>query len=504
MGLRFVLLLACAGLFPAGARAQPPFDLDTGDGYLVVVLEFFNIIGRDITPNSADPTLLLHAVTIMNTAMFDATCPYQETAVGVYSRIERRPEAEWTTRNLNTAILYAAYVSFIDILPKRKPDVGAVMTRIGLEVDTDLIDTTDLTTAVGIAWTAATNVTNGRRNDGMNAKGDANRNRNLRTYEDTTDYTPVNNAYDLKNPSRWQPAMQLMRTGKYLIQQFVTPQAGITEPFSYANPNAWQTPEPTKSNARNWRDYRKQAEEVLEASAALTDEQKVTAELFDDKVQSLAFSIFARARGQSAMRFQHADFVMNMATFDAAIFMWNEKRRWDTVRPFSAIRYLYGSRNVKAWGGVGEGNVTMRGQDWESYMPVGDHPEYPSGSTCLCHAHAQAARLYFGGDDLNWERPFAAGSSKIEPGVTPANDVVLSFPTWTDFADQCGKSRMYAGVHFQDAIDAAADICGQFGGFAFSYYDALLNGTAPMRGPAKPLKKPRFYKSGKGSWHHKH
>ena len=33
-----------------------------------------------------------------------------------------------------------------------------------------------------------------------------------------------------------------------------------------------------------------------------------------------------------------------MSFFDTMIIVWKEKRRWDAVRPFSAIRYLYGDQ----------------------------------------------------------------------------------------------------------------------------------------------------------------
>jgi hypothetical protein len=36
------------------------------------------------------------------------------------------------------------------------------------------------------------------------------------------------------------------------------------------------------------------------------------------------------------------------------------------------------------------------------------------------------------------------------PGTTPAADVVLSWPTFTDAAVQAGRSRRYGGIHFRD------------------------------------------------------
>jgi hypothetical protein len=41
------------------------------------------------------------------------------------------------------------------------------------------------------------------------------------------------------------------------------------------------------------------------------------------------------------------------------------------------------------------------------------------------------------------------GSSRIEPRVTPAQDVTLAFPTFSEAADQAGMSRRYGGIHFE-------------------------------------------------------
>jgi hypothetical protein len=43
-----------------------------------------------------------------------------------------------------------------------------------------------------------------------------------------------------------------------------------------------------------------------------------------------------------------------------------------------------------------------------------------------------------------------AGSSRVEPGTTPAADVSLSWPTFSAAADQAGRSRRYGGIHFRD------------------------------------------------------
>jgi hypothetical protein len=51
---------------------------------------------------------------------------------------------------------------------------------------------------------------------------------------------------------------------------------------------------------------------------------------------------------------------------------------------------------------------------------------------------------------------FLAGTSKIEPGHTPAQPVTLTWNTFTDAAKQAGISRRYGGIHFE-----AGDLTGR-------------------------------------------
>jgi hypothetical protein len=75
------------------------------------------------------------------------------------------------------------------------------------------------------------------------------------------------------------------------------------------------------------------------------------------------------------------------------------------------------------------------------------------------------------------------GSSKIEPGITPAHSVVLKWNTFTAAADEAGMSRRYGGIHF-----ALADTMGrklgrmvaeQVWAKAQSYFDGTNTSPAP-------------------------
>lgn len=481
-----LVLLVTGFVIPSMARAMP-YDFDNGNAAFEVVIQTVApVVFTVVSPSGGDATLVLRTTTLITNAWFDATAAYAAPAVGVYSRIPHRPASESATNaNLNIALLYASYRVLNHLLPNQQQTWRDMLVNVGLNPDDD---STDLTTAVGIGNVAGQAVAIGRERDGMNQLGDADgRSYNPEPYRDTTGYVPVNTAYDLKDPSSWQPEMQRQGMGIYKIQQFVTPQYGRTEPYSYRNPKRFRVPPPIDSNHHRFGRYKHQADEVLQASANLTDEQKMLAELYDNKIKSLGFSaVFAGlSQGLSLREFIELDFVTNMAAHDAGIVIWQEKRRHDAVRPFSAISYIYGDSPVTAWGGPGRGTVSdLPANEWQSYLSEADHPEYPSASACFCQAHGQSARLYLGNDNLNWSVPAPAGSSLVEPGITPAADIDLFFPTWTQFVENCGQSRVWAGVHFQAAVDRSRNLCNVFGDMANDYLQELVNGTAAERAPA--------------------
>lgn len=463
------------------------FDFATGDAATEVVIPtLIPVIFQDVSPTGGDAPLVLRITTLMTNAWFDAAAPYHPPAVGVYTRIEHRDPGMGHAL-VNVSLLYASYRVLNSLLPQRATRWREMMIGVGLDPDDVSVDTD---TAVGVGNAAGFGVVLGRENDGMNQRG----NEGLpayhpQPYADYTGYVPANSAHVLKDPSRWQPDIQRQGLGLYKVQKFVTPHYALVEPYSFPDVTAYYVPPPLDSRRAPKQPYRAQADAVLQASAALTDERKVKAELFDNKIEALGFSTLfaARSQGLDLWAFIQLDFLTNMAAFDAGIVIWHWKRDYDAVRPFSAIRHVYGDEPVTAWGGPGRGTVDdLPANEWRAYLEEADHPEYPSASACFCEAHAQAARLFLpAGDSLGFPVQRAAGSSRIEPGVTPAVDTTVVFPTWTDFARDCGQSRVWAGVHFPAAVEASADFCAEFGDTAYEYLTLLLDGTAPERGPSR-------------------
>ncbi|XRQ14263.1 vanadium-dependent haloperoxidase, partial [Actinomadura welshii] len=480
--------LGHTGTAAAGERDEPvqiDFDLDTGN-----YIKWFQPGDEDAgeSPSSAifgpmDVTVFLWVNLLVGLAWFDALAPYHETAVGVHSRIRRRPSGESATnRNMNIACIYAQYRMVQNVLPQGVAPIRQLMAALGLD---PADDSEDPASPVGIGNLAAKGVFEARRRDGMNFLGyEGGRKYNPRPWADYTGYRPVNTAFEVTDPSRWQPQLHPHNgrrvgggpgdLGIYVAQHFVTPQIRRVEPHIFKSLHQFRLPPPRHIDHTRRREFRRSVDEVLEASAALTDEQKAIAEVMDNKLWGIGHSglVIIRKHDQNGELglhgWAHHILAHLLATFDPLIVAWHFKARYDAARPVTAIQHVYRGRRVTSWGGPGKGTVDdMPAGEWASYLPVGDHPEYPSGSTTICSAAAQVARRLFGDDVLDWRFTFPAGTTLTEPGLVPRSDLELHFPTWTDFAKTCANSRVWGGVHFRKTVEASMSLGEQFGDMAY-------------------------------------
>ena len=461
-----------------GSDGGATFDMATGNAATEVIIP--NIIPgiADLSPRFGDATLVLRFTTLITNAWFDAIAPYHPTAVGVYSRLGRRPAVESADNtNMNTALIYASYEILKSMSPSRISQWNALLQSVGLD---PFAVSTDESSPIYIGQQAGRAIVEFREQDGMNQLGDhGGKQYNLMPYEDYTGFIPSNPAEILIFPSKWQPAIT-SNFGVFKVQKFVTPQLRNVIPYSVKDPSKFKAPFPYASQFFNFGAYKRQAQNVLDASAELDDERKMISELFDNKIRSLGFSsIFAsQSTGQTLVEWVQYDFLANVAAFDTAIIIWKEKARFNAVRPHSAIEFLWRDKAVTAWGGPGRGTVNdIPAADWTSYLPVADHPEYPSASASFCAAHAEASRLFLGSDNLGFTVATPAGSSFVEPGVTPAADMTLVFPTWSDFEYKCGISRFWSGVHFEPSIPAGQAIGHEVAKIAYDFVKAHISGN---------------------------
>ena len=404
------------------------------------------------------PPMVARAVHVLHTAMYDAWAAYDERAAAVrLGDLLCRPHAERSEDAKREAVSFAAYHALIDLFPTQRNLIAESMERLGYHPDA--VGGAGSPSAVGAL--AANAVLAFRHGDGSNQLGDL----APGPYADWTDYRPVNLPERLVDPNRWQPLRQPDGT----VQRFLAPHWGLVTPFALHA--GWQL-RPRRGPRRHPRPgYLRQAEQVLRDSAELTDQHKATAEYWADGPGTetppghwcrLAQWVSARDRhglDQDVVLF----FALGGALHDAAVVAWDAKRAFDSVRPVSAIRWLFAGDEVCAWGGPGQGTTLIKGQEWQPYLPTPPFAEYVSGHSTFSAAAAEVLARYTGSDAFGASVTVAAGSSRVEPGTTPGADVTLSWPTFSDAADQAGRSRRYGGIHFRDG-DLAGHALGRMVG----------------------------------------
>ncbi|GFJ87326.1 hypothetical protein Prum_009680 [Phytohabitans rumicis] len=382
--------LAMLGHGTAAAAADPPqppiFDFDTGNG-IDISFQPDARAGQQPSAGAYAPMDLTSAWVnhVSAIAWFDTVAPYHPTAVGVYTRVARRPASESATnRNMNIGIFHSSYQMIKALVPEVLPELARLMVAVGLNPNDE---SEDPTTPVGIGNLAGKGVIAARARDGMNLLGDDGRRYNPRPFADYTGYQPVNTAYELTNPSRWQPQLTPHRRrlgagtadkGVFTVQHFATPQMRLIKPYTFQDPAQFRLAPPDFTDHHRRGEYKRSVDEVLAASAALTDAQKVMAELFDNTQLGIGHAAVATARRHKELGLHgwaQLFLAHSTAIIDAVIAIWHQKARYDAVRPASAIRHVYGHRPVTAWGGPGKGTVhDMPADEWASYLNTGTTP----------------------------------------------------------------------------------------------------------------------------------
>jgi PAP2 superfamily len=441
--------------------------------------------------------VVARALAIVHTCMYEAWVAYDERAVGTQlGDALRRPASERTLANKEQAISYAAYRALVDVLPV---DTNSVYIPLMKQLGYDPSDnSTDIETPAGIGNVACAAVLEYRHHDKSNQLGDL----HLGPYSDWTGYRPVNSPGTVParlpfakplNPERWQPITYTDSSGNLVVQMFAGAQWSYVTPFALTQGDQFRSalePGPFKYGTPG---YQEQAEELIAISAGLTDEQKMIAEYWNDGPNTEQppghWALFGQWISERDHHTLDDDvkmfFVLSNAVFDAGIAAWDAKRAFDSVRPVTAIPFLFRSKTIRSWGGPGRGTVEMDGSQWIPYQepsfPTPPFPDYVSGHSAYSAAAAAILELWTRNSRFRDSVTLPVGSSKIEPGITPTRTITLYWETFGDAANEAGMSRRYGGIHFR-----AADLTGRLLGKmvaaqAWSEAQDYFEGIAPSR-----------------------
>ena len=238
-------------------------------------------------------------------------------------------------------------------------------------------------------------------------------------------------------------------------------------------------------------------------------------------------------------------FALNGAVHDAAIAAWGLKRKYQSVRPISMIRYLaehgqssdpklpsydpdglplipglielitkessapgqrhaaladhVGEIAIRSWRGNPKDPNQVSGAGWilgERWVPINGRPSSPRPSRASFPATARSAVRQPRCSPPTPAAPtspeessrgtFAPGYLKFEHG--PSKPLTLQWATYYDAADQAGLSGLYGGTQIAADDFAGRRIGSTVGKQAYALAERYFTGTARRRasGPSAP------------------
>ena len=479
--------------------AQPLLVLMTASPLAVsasVVSDWNKVALAEVRLAKQGPPIVARSLAIAHTCIYDAWASYSDKAMGaVVGDTLRRPAAQRNAANRTEAISYAAYGCLRNVFPAGESRLRAALMAKGYNPDNP---SSDPSTPAGLGNTVALAVIASRRYDGSNQYGDL----AAGAYKDYTGYVASNTPQAYCTPQmlvcaplviqdeyKWQPLYNSLD----VLQSFIAPHWERVKPFALTSADQFDdlqglkaVPSIQRSNPAH---YKTNVDLVLKYSRELTPERKLIVEYWADGPSSEfppghwgLFAQFVSARdnnsiGKDAKMF----FAMHNASFDAGIAAWHLKRKFDGVRPLTAVRFFKQGQAILAWGGPGRPVEAIQGEKWIAYNPGSNptpaFPGYVSGHSTFSAASGTVLQLMTGSDSFGYKETIPANFGRVEPGV-PAVPTVISYKKFSDAVNEAGMSRLYGGIHFKDDNTAGQLVGTAVGQLVYAKAKTLFNGSS--------------------------
>ena len=218
---------------------------------------------------------------------------------------------------------------------------------------------------------------------------------------------------DIVDPNHWQPLIfsngqACLDSGSGTeetcpgIQLFIAPQWERVTPFALTSADQFDDilTIPPPDYLKNSGHYHKNVDDMIQFSRSLDTGRKLIVEYWADGPSSELppghWGLFAQFVSQRDHHTIDQDakmfFAMHNASFDAGIVAWHIKRKYNGVRPITAIRVVKRGKNIHAWGGPGRPIAQIPGEKWSPYNPgtnlTPSFPGYFSGHSVFSRSSA--------------------------------------------------------------------------------------------------------------------
>lgn len=331
-------------------------------------------------------------------------------------------------------------------------------------------------------------------NDGWHSQGDPLLPASLRkAYFDTTGFEPANKAEvppsKLPRPLLWQPLQESSgSTGGFKYQVFNTPQLGSAKPLviTRANieartaPDPYQHPDVEGMSIGDQIEIENQVYDFLKTARDLTVRQRFLAKWWENKRISLGSMLpyYEKKLNLSDFEAAYINLSMLMAQHDSLIVAWKEKLRVNAVRPETVVRRMFAGKPIKVFVSESVGVQTIYGQDFKPFISTQAHPEFPSGSALICTTGVDALDTAL--KDLRGKVPrYTRTFKRHEFGFQNKVPIKVSYDYLRQASEECGVSRLYAGVHFKPSVVEGEILSEGIGKAAYDHVRDLVHGRIP-------------------------
>jgi hypothetical protein len=145
--------------------------------------------------------------------------------------------------------------------------------------------------------------------------------------------------------------------------------------------------------------------------------------------------------------------MLYLTAADALIAVWDDKARWVSWRPITAIREAEHDGNPR----------TADDDGWLPLISNPPYPEYPSGHTGLSGSIVATLQDFFGTDKIGWTDTNVGGFTR-------------EFTRFSQAIDEVVDARVWSGIHFRTADEQGERIARQVAKWREHHYFARVKG----------------------------
>jgi hypothetical protein len=406
LALPFAAFAALAALAVLAALAAPAVAKTDPKTDVVTVWNRAMIDALETAKTAPPPAMRIGA--IVQSSVFDALNGVERKYTPIHVQPAAPPGA-----SREGAVVGAAYEALVALFPAQKSTFDAQLAASLADIGGN---GNDQSVQRGLAWgeQVADEILAWRAGDGISS--------------DPGPYSPGG------APGDWAPTPP--GSGPPVFRQF----ANMT-PWAMSSPSQFlPPPPPSLTSTRYTQDFDEVKTMGSASSASRTAFQTETAlfwagdlpvamwdRVADDLAEADHINLTDNARLLARM---------NVAMADAVIAIWNAKNTYNRWRPITAIRQA----------GTDLNPATAPDATWVPLVVTPYHQEYPSGHSGVSEAGAMTMALFYG-DDTSYSI-----TSVGLPGV------VHDFTSFSAGVAQVADARVFAGIHFRYACDAAVQM----------------------------------------------